>query len=277
MQLYSGLLVESGGLGMHRIITASVLLLLVLWLLLLAPLPWVYGGVVCLLACASYESIGLCMPGLLLWQHLGYTAVLLAMLCSMLYGIYCYPVLEIYVYITSALAWLLATYVITRVGVSRWKRRCWPISAISSLIFSIFWLLPFAQAVLFLYQQQCLLFICCLIWLTDTVAYYTGKRWGRRKLLAAVSPNKTWLGAISGWVAAVITSYCLSNVSLSIIAAIAVIFAVVGDLGESFLKRLTGVKDSGKILPGHGGILDRIDSLLAALPIFSLGIVWLTM
>ena len=108
-----------------------------------------------------------------------------------------------------------------------------------------------------------------VVFAADTGAYFVGKAVGKRKMAPNVSPGKTWEGFAGGIVAALIASWALSNVLsldytvtrfVGIGAAIAVL-GVAGDLGESWIKRLSGVKDSGGIIPGHGGIMDRLDAL----------------
>jgi phosphatidate cytidylyltransferase len=131
-------------------------------------------------------------------------------------------------------------------------------------------------------EVLCILFI--LIWAADISAYFAGKKFGKHKLLVEVSPGKT----IEGLIGALVTTAVLMGIliyflqlplsqglSLLLLGWVTVIFSVLGDLFESMLKRKVGVKDSGKILPGHGGMLDRIDSLTAGAPIFALGIVLL--
>ncbi len=112
-----------------------------------------------------------------------------------------------------------------------------------------------------------------LIWTNDTGAYLAGRAFGKNKLFERISPNKTWEGALGGFISTLIAAYILSkNTSLLdifhwvIIATIIVIFGNLGDLTESLLKRSVSIKDSGKILPGHGGLLDRFDAVLIASP-----------
>jgi phosphatidate cytidylyltransferase len=124
------------------------------------------------------------------------------------------------------------------------------------------------------------LLLLLLIWTADIAAYFAGRRWGRVRLADRLSPRKTWAG-VWGALAASLLVAALSALSLRLgspgtlefmaIALVTVVFSIVGDLFESLLKRRAGVKDSGTLLPGHGGVLDRIDSLLAAAPIFALG------
>ncbi len=126
-----------------------------------------------------------------------------------------------------------------------------------------------------------LLILLGIVWGADSGAYFAGRRWGRRKLAPRISPGKTWEGAAGGVVVAV--AIALSGAWLlgfrstallgfALLAVVTALFSIVGDLLESLLKRRRGVKDSGSLLPGHGGVLDRIDSLTAAAPVYVLGL-----
>ena len=123
------------------------------------------------------------------------------------------------------------------------------------------------------------LFLLMLIWVADIGAYFAGRRWGRRKLALAISPGKTWEGVWGAMVAALVFAL-IGAVVLDVgsrwagfvaVCLATVGFSIVGDLFESMMKRQRGVKDSGSLLPGHGGVLDRLDSLIAAAPVFLLG------
>ena len=118
-----------------------------------------------------------------------------------------------------------------------------------------------------------------VVWAADSGAYFAGKRFGKRRLAPAISPGKTVAGLVGGLAAALTVAALLAwaadaaHTRWWLVAALAAaLFSVVGDLYESSLKRRAGVKDSGGLLPGHGGILDRIDGLVAALPPFA--VVW---
>jgi phosphatidate cytidylyltransferase len=125
-----------------------------------------------------------------------------------------------------------------------------------------------------------LLAALAIVWAADTGAYFVGRHFGRRKLAPVVSPNKTVEGLLGGVAAGVAVSlpfalFAEAGVAelplVALLAFATVLFSVVGDLFESLLKRHAGVKDSGHLIPGHGGVLDRIDGVLAALPVFALG------
>jgi phosphatidate cytidylyltransferase len=129
-------------------------------------------------------------------------------------------------------------------------------------------------------------FLLCVVWAGDTAAYYVGRAWGRRKLAPRLSPNKTWEGAIGSVAGSVLMAGGLLGLAelleqwdsaklfypgdywyWLVLAVVVNVAAQVGDLAESALKRSAGVKDSGSLLPGHGGVLDRIDALLLAAPV----------
>ena len=126
-----------------------------------------------------------------------------------------------------------------------------------------------------------LLFVMVLIWAADSGAYFAGRKLGKHKLAPMVSPGKTIEGVVGGLLAAGIFSllgalyfnlHVLGVLGFVLLCLIVVLFSIIGDLFESLFKRRVGVKDSGQLLPGHGGVLDRIDSLTAAAPIFALGL-----
>jgi phosphatidate cytidylyltransferase len=128
---------------------------------------------------------------------------------------------------------------------------------------------------------QWVLFILTLTFAADTGAYFAGHAYGRVKLAPHISPGKTWEGVVGGMIFAAVVGYAGSRwfavpsgrfVPLCLAGAA---FSVVGDLTESMFKRAAGLKDSGRLFPGHGGVLDRVDGVLAAMPVLCLGLLWL--
>lgn len=128
-----------------------------------------------------------------------------------------------------------------------------------------------------------LMFTFVLVWVADSMAYFAGHWFGRTKLAPAISPGKTVEGVIGGLIGVTLLAWLgnalvwrYGGISLGgwlVLVAVVALYSVLGDLVESKFKRAAGVKDSGKLLPGHGGVLDRIDATTAALPVFALG--WL--
>jgi phosphatidate cytidylyltransferase len=125
--------------------------------------------------------------------------------------------------------------------------------------------------------REALLSLLVLVWTADTAAYLVGRRWGRRSLAPRLSPGKTWEGALGGLAATLVAALllraggALGRAGLVFVLALGAAVwaaALLGDLSESRLKRRRGVKDSGTLIPGHGGLLDRIDGLVASAPVF---------
>jgi phosphatidate cytidylyltransferase len=144
-------------------------------------------------------------------------------------------------------------------------------------------LVPLYAALVFLFRLgvDYLLFTLFIVWAADAGAYFAGKKFGRVKLAPAISPGKTWEGVIGGLVLVAALAVGVGmwrdlNIGVFLPFCLAVgALSVVGDLTVSMFKRTAGVKDSGSLFPGHGGVLDRIDSVAAAAPLFALGLGWL--
>ncbi|HVS62949.1 MAG TPA: phosphatidate cytidylyltransferase [Thermoanaerobaculia bacterium] len=125
--------------------------------------------------------------------------------------------------------------------------------------------------------------LAAVVVLGDTAAYYAGRRFGRHKMAPVASPKKTWEGAIAGFATSILCGLAYSlwrleglepRLLLLAVCAVSAVAGQLGDLAESTFKRGAAVKDSGTLLPGHGGVLDRIDALLFASPVFLLGLLW---
>ncbi|PVY69789.1 phosphatidate cytidylyltransferase [Tamilnaduibacter salinus] len=126
-----------------------------------------------------------------------------------------------------------------------------------------------------------ILYTFCIVWVADIGAYFAGRAFGRAKLAPRVSPGKSWAGVWGGLAAVALLALFVAWAAgcspaqalwLTAVSLVAGAFSVLGDLIESLFKRVRGIKDSSGLLPGHGGIMDRVDSLTAAIPIFALGI-----
>ncbi len=171
----------------------------------------------------------------------------------------------------------------------------WARSKAVKALFGLFTLIPFFWAMIvlrsvnihhdFYYGGALLMFVFLLVWAADTGAYFCGKRFGKHKLAPNVSPGKTIEGFVGGAVSSMIVAFIgsilfdIPSEKMGLFFAAALITTLVsalGDLSESIFKREANLKDSGNLLPGHGGILDRIDSLTAAVPVFALTyLLWL--
>jgi phosphatidate cytidylyltransferase len=156
------------------------------------------------------------------------------------------------------------------------------IPAVVRWVGGILVLVPLHAALVMLYEigPTMLLFMLLIVWVADSGAYFAGKNFGRVKLAPQISPGKTWEGVIGGLIAVVLlvvirSFWVATDLAVVVPFCLAVaILSVVGDLTVSMFKRDAGIKDSGRLFPGHGGVLDRIDSVAAAAPLFVLGVKW---
>jgi phosphatidate cytidylyltransferase len=202
-------------------------------------------------------------------------------------GILLYGAPVTLVLLFSATWWSLALFEMLRY---RDARAGWLASAPGRLISGYFVLVPAWIAPLWLHAHQpqgwrLVLFIMVLVWTADSGAYFVGRPWGKTKIAPHISPGKSLEGVFGGLTAVVLVAWLSGKfiwqfgtdklwIWVALAAAVSLI-SVVGDLMESRFKRAAGVKDSGNLLPGHGGVLDRIDAFTAAAPFFVLG--WLTL
>ncbi len=251
----------------QRVITAAVLLVL-LFLILYSQNTWLLTGLVAaIFFSAAWEWSGL-VPLADIPSRVGYMVVMALVFC-----------------LTTDLQWLfvpltlllwfgnLIAVVSFPASKAFWGNK--PVVGLAGLI-----ILPvFTHALIQLYQQtdglKWLLSLLFIIWAADIGAYFTGKAFGKHKMIPQVSPGKSWEGLAGGMFSVlVIAGISLSWLSVSsrplwfALALVTALISVLGDLFFSVLKRRCGLKDTGKLLPGHGGILDRLDSLIAALPFF---------
>lgn len=269
-----------------RVITAVCLLLLILPILFLAPPSALAGLVAVIVALAGWEFgrlIGLRGP----WPYVYALACLVALIAW--HDAPGRHALTLLLQIGVA-CWGVAVMLLAR-GV----RRATPAFALLGAMLGLFMLPAFGQATLILRELGIgvLLSVAVLVWAADIGAYFVGKAVGRRKLAPAISPGKSWEGAIGGWVLVLVIALALAATrtfsptwfsrmadhnGMAIVVALStllVIASVVGDLFESLLKRQVGMKDSSRLLPGHGGVLDRIDALLPVFPLAALLAIYL--
>lgn len=268
----------------QRILTAIVLIPLVIIALFFAPL-----------SIFSYLIIAVC--ALAAWEWRNFLAkknektVLLFFIVFSIVLLYFIPIestlksqLFALIICLSVIWWLTALLLV--VGYPN-SAKYWSKSPLIKLLFAFFTLVPFFIGMLELrtinYSVNSytgaiwLLYVFVLVWATDTGAYFAGRAIGKRKLAVKVSPGKTVEGFIGGvslatlvCVIAYLTGYFNINFTQFLFSSLlAILASVLGDLTESMFKREAGIKDSGNLIPGHGGILDRIDSLTSAVPVFA--------
>lgn len=270
----------------QRVITAVILIALLLGALL-APTPWALVLILCLMASAAVWE----------WLRLSYddkssVPVVIAILFALGSFYYAFQWIE-----PSALAkpnssWFV---LISPIVLAYWVIGVGAMLAIaqtrqrqSRIVLSLFGIASLAVAWaalvdMWLYRGAWyLLSLLIVVWVADIAAYFTGKAWGKRKLAPRISPGKTWAGFGGGIAAVVVWVFVSAQWSGSFgaelinnwtwfgagfFAVLLAAFSVVGDLFESLLKRRAGYKDSSQLLPGHGGVLDRIDALIPVAPL----------
>jgi phosphatidate cytidylyltransferase len=238
-----------------------VLIAALLAALFFLPPAWLKGLVALLVAAAAYE-----------W----------ARLCGMQAGLYAAAIAGIFLlikpdqgwFLLAAAFWILVAPLWLARGVRAGHKR---ILALAGVVV----LLPAGLAMVALPAQH-VLAVLALTWIADTAAYFVGMRFGRRKLAPSISPGKSWEGAAGGLAGVLAYAVVLrlgaegaSWIPFLAAALLLGVLSILGDLFESAAKRQADVKDSGALLPGHGGILDRIDSATAALPLAAAMAPWI--
>lgn len=208
------------------------------------------------------------------WRGTWYAVLTAAMMAGLLLP--SAEPLALPLYLAAALGWLI--------GVPLWLARGWQIrqQAVMALVGWLV-LLPTGLALVALRATSpwLLLGVMALVWIADSAAYFAGRRFGKHKLAPSISPGKTWEGAAGALLGVLLYVGALTAshngtllgfgwVSGLLLAAFWVALSIIGDLFESAIKRQAGVKDSGTLLPGHGGLLDRIDALTSTLPLAAL-------
>ncbi|QGZ32022.1 phosphatidate cytidylyltransferase [Stutzerimonas stutzeri] len=262
----------------QRIITAAILLpIALIGFFLLEGLAFaLFIGVVVVLGAWEWARLaGFSGQG----ARIGY-AVIVSLLLMLLYRL---PAITPWLLALSVVWWLVATALVLSYPASQ---RHWG-GRVGSLMIGLMILLPAWQALVVLKQwpqgNWLIVAVMVLVWAADIGAYFSGKALGRRKLAPQVSPGKSWEGLIGGLITSLLITLGVGLYQgwsprvlvLGLLgAAVVVVISVVGDLTESMFKRSSGIKDSSQLLPGHGGVMDRIDSLTAAVPVFTV-LLWL--
>jgi phosphatidate cytidylyltransferase len=259
-----------------RILTALILLPLVLIILLFTSVLVFELASLILVMAAAWE-----------WAHLaGFTSrkeCLLYVIVIVAASVLAWQIPFFWTFSAASLWWLCAALLVVLYphGSNWWGQNRWLKAGMGFLVLVFFWV----GLLTIRHHPQgigYLLLALCIIWAADTGAYFTGRKWGKHKLAPVVSPGQTWQGLIGGLVVSLVVAW-VGGLWLGVPVAhwlfgtgwvvLTVIASVFGDLFESMFKRQVGVKDSGTLLPGHGGLLDRLDSLTAALPIFAFGMI----
>ncbi len=272
----------------YRLISALVLIPAVIAALLwLPPVGFAITTlVVCMLAAWEWGQLS------------GFTSrsqrVWLAVLCGLLLAVMLFILPEYHqsasVPIIDGVLWAsLAWWIVALLMVLTYPRSAtaWRQSRVLRLVFGLLTIVPFFWGMVVLRNWHYdtnhytgalwLLYVMVLVWGADSGAYVFGKMFGKHKLAPKVSPGKTWQGFLGGlltsaiiaWIFGASTHLDIAPSVLLVCSVAAALVSVLGDLTESMFKREAGIKDSGHLIPGHGGVLDRIDSLTAAVPVFA--------
>lgn len=258
----------------QRVVTALLLAAGLLAVLFVAPPGLAALAFALVAALAAWEWAGLMRIDTAgRWLYAGF--ILIGCLAAWYQPEFSFPKL----WLLAAAFWLLVAPL--------WLAFRWRLATNDLLGYGVGWIVivPTWAAMTGLHGQSpwLLLAAMALVWVADIAAYFSGRAWGRRKLAPAISPGKTWEGAAGAVLAVLLYGGIVAMVSdrvpagsslLLAVAALVLLTAIsiVGDLFESLMKRQAAVKDSSQLLPGHGGVLDRIDSLTATLPLVALGV-----
>ena len=261
----------------YRTMTAFVLLLIIIGMIWLLPAPWFAALAVIFFAVGAWEW------SRLVGLHAFYKRCLyFALVLSVIFLAYLIP--------PDGLLWLgVLVWLWAGASVLSYQRGLNALGFQYPFVkgFCGLWMLAACWKALVILQAASpvwLFLAFVVIWAVDTGAYFSGRRWGHGLLAPRISPQKTWQGFWGGLCFGVLIVSALmlwfpmvwqQRLGWVVVAIICALFAVMGDLFVSLLKRQVGVKDTGSLLPGHGGFLDRVDSTISTLPVFALGFLWL--
>lgn len=254
----------------QRVITALVLAPLVVFVILWLPHKATLIVLSLLMLAGAWEWSA--FPGFTQYSaRLVYVAlVLLCIAAAWLFGA---DRVELDIVLNTALVWWL----VALLWIAAFPAR---VGRTSAVVAGLFVLVPAWLALARLHAEgpQLMLFLLLLVVAADVGAYFSGRKFGRNKLAPRVSPGKTWEGVYGGLAAGAVMAaigvwwFGVSATRFIALCTLVVAASIVGDLTESLFKRHAGLKDSGNLLPGHGGVLDRVDSVTAAAPVFLVGL-----
>lgn len=262
-----------------RVITALILASGLLAVLFLLPRVATVASFSAVVAIAAWEWAGLLRTGF----HGRWLFGLITLLpCTALYLAGMPMPILVALWSLALIFWLLL--------VPLWFRQHWVLQA-NAAGFLVGWLLLIpswaGMVMLYAYSPWLLLAVLALVWVADIAAYFSGRAFGRHKLAPTISPGKTWEGAAGAALAVLVYGFVIGRAGdrlllltpLQLLLAalgllLLTVVSILGDLFESLAKRQAGVKDSSGLLPGHGGVLDRIDSLTSTLPLAGLAALW---
>jgi phosphatidate cytidylyltransferase len=263
----------------QRVITAILLALVVIGSILQQDSLWARILFTLVLFAGSRELVLLCL------RTTPIAGAIIAAVFALLYwwsGSVITGLLIHWQSLAGSLMWLIITLALLFYR----QRGSWPLLARVVLLaigLDLLWICAHGLVYLHvIYGGEMLLFVLSLVWVADIGAYFSGRAFGRHKLAPAISPGKTWEGLVGGLLANLLwmllvyqysAGWGLSLWQFMLVCSVASLISVAGDLFVSVMKREAGVKDSGKLLPGHGGMLDRIDSIIAATPLYISGMI----
>jgi phosphatidate cytidylyltransferase len=268
----------------QRIITALVLIPLVLWLVLFASHSLFSQAMILVVSLAAYEWAMLC--GLKKRGQIIFSLLMLVAL-YIVWRFMLHENLPLTIYAVITVLWFLMTFylVAKRSAIKQSQKINYFQLLLGVILLAAAWVSVVNLHDIEKHGSMLVMFLLLLIWTADTAAYFSGHKFGKHKLSPYVSPGKTWEGVIGAFIAVAILGFfmaeyeffsLLNPVLLSAVGVAVAAVSVGGDLFESKIKRERGVKDSGNLLPGHGGVYDRIDSLIAAAPVYLLGIMMIS-